>query len=97
MAVADISLAENFVTCHQVTATIPTAGANVETSVAVTVTGVKMGDIVLTSGPTVALTHMASVTAQVTATDEVTLYGQADATGFTGASKVYNIEVHHKS
>ena len=45
-----------------------------------------MGDIVLISGPTVALANMASVSAQVTAADTITIYGQANATGFTGAS-----------
>lgn len=93
----DFSLTDKFVTCHQVTATIPTAGANVQTGVAVTITGAKLGDVVTVGGPTVQIAHLQAVTAQVTAADTVTLYGDADATGFTGASGIYNVEIHHKS
>lgn len=94
----DYSKTDDFVSCHQVTATIPTAAAGVNSNgVNVTVTGVKLGDIVTVSGPTVALLHMVNVCAAVTATDTVTLSAAGDATGYTGASKVYNLEVHHKS
>ena len=77
----------------QITATIPTAGAFSGTSVTATVTGVSVGDSMIVSGPTVALTHLAGVVGTVTATDTVTLVGIADSTGYTGASKVYNYVV----
>jgi len=80
-----------------ITATIPTAGASAATSVTATVTGAKIGDIILVSGPTVALTHMVGVYAIVSANDTVTLIGQADSTGFTGASKVYNYVLFRQS
>lgn len=94
----DYSLSDKFVTCHQVTATIPTAAAGVNSNgVNVTVTGANLGDIVVVSGPTVALAHMVNVCAAVTAANTVTLSAGGDATGYTGASKVYNLEIHHKS
>ena len=77
----------------QITATIPTAGAYSGTSVTATVTGVSVGDTILVSGPTVALTHLGAIVGCVTATDTVTLVGIADSTGYTGASKVYNYVV----
>lgn len=74
----------------QVTATVPTAGANAPTSVTATVTGAAVGDIILISGPTVALSHLGGVFATVTAADTITIVGIGDSTGFTGAAKVYN-------
>lgn len=71
--------------------TIPTAGANAWTSVTASVTGVAVGDMCITSGPTVALSHLAGVLATVTATDTVTFAGLGDGTGFTGAAKSYNL------
>lgn len=89
--------AANPLVSQKVAATIPTAAASAWTSVNVTVTGVKVGDIAFVSAPDVALLHMILVTAQVTATDTVTLFGLADATGFTGAAKNYNIIVFRQS
>lgn len=95
---ADLSLQSQIVTDHQVTATIPTAAAGVNSNVVtVTVAGVKLGDIVSCSGPTVALAHMVNVCAFVSAADTISLSAAGDATGYTGASKVYNLHVVHKS
>lgn len=94
----DLSLQSQIVSDHQVTATIPTCAAGVAgNKVDVTVTGVKLGDIVQVSGPTVALAHQVGVNAWVSATDTVSLSASGDATGFTGASKVYNLHVIHRS
>lgn len=79
------------------TATVPTAAANVTSSVTATLTGAALGDIVLISNPTVALTGLANTVANVTAADTVTITGFANATGFTGASKVYNYVIFKQS
>lgn len=80
-----------------VTATVPTAGANGVTSVTATLTGAKLGDIVEISNATVALLHQAAVIASVTAADQITIVGFGDATGFTGAAKIYNVVLKRQS
>jgi hypothetical protein len=85
-------------TRQQVTVTIPTCAAGVAgNAVTTTVTGAALGDICLIGGPTVALAHQVLVTAFVSATDTVSISAAGDATGFTGASKVYNLIVLKQS
>lgn len=79
-----------------ITATIPTAGANAVGSVTATITGAALGDIIIVSGPTVALTGAGGVAASVTATDTVTLTMGSTA-GYTGASKIYNYVLFKQS
>ena len=74
----------------QITATIPTAGAFSGTSVTATVTGVSVGDTIVVSGPTSAITHLAGVVGTVTANNVVSLVGIADSTGYTGVTGTYN-------
>lgn len=78
-------------------ATIPTAAANVTTVVSVTIAGVQLGDVVIVSGPTVALAHQTAPRAQVTAANTIELSASADGTGFTGAAKTYNYVILRQS
>lgn len=78
-------------------ATIPTTGASLIGAVDVTVTGAKIGDLVLVSAPSTAVVHMTCVTGSVIKADKVTLFGFADATGFTGVSQTYKIVLFRQS
>ncbi len=93
----DISGQSQIVIDKQVTATIATAGANAIGTVTTAVTGARVGDIVTVASTTALVTHQSFIWAVVTADDTVSLYAQADATGYTQASKVYNLHIERRS
>jgi len=88
-------------TAGTVTVTVPTgtaaaANASVAYQIAATVTGVKVGDIVHISAPTVALTGVLAVFANVIANDAIMVTYLTSA-GFTPTAKTHNYVVFRQS
>lgn len=93
----DFTLTDKFVTCHTVTATIPTAAVSITGVVAVTIAGANLGDLVFVSQQGAPIANVAAIGGYVSAANTVTLTALATTGGYTGASATYNVEIHHKS